>query len=354
MKVLLLTRYGRTGVTSRIRFLQYLPYLKSHGVDVQVAPFLEDDYVASLYKGKRSLKAIAAAYWRRVRQLVDARRYDLLWIEKELIPWTPAIPERLIGSYVVDYDDAVFHNYDLHTSSLVRLVLGNKIRTVMSNARTVVVGNDYLAEYARRAGAPEIQFVPTVVDLEHYPVSEKVQSSTFSIGWIGTPWTARYLAAVAPALKEVCSKGSVRVLLIGSGAVNLQVPVEVRSWSEATEACDIREIDVGIMPIPDEPFERGKCGYKLLQYMACGLPAVASPVGANSKIIDEGATGYLAGTPAEWIQALERLRENPAMRRKMGNEARLKVERTYSVQAQAPRILALLENARRASHPRSP
>src|SRR6185369_15736544 len=96
MKVLLLTRYGRTGVTSRIRFLQYLPYLKSHGVDVQVAPFLEDDYVASLYKGKRSLKAIAAAYWRRVRQLVDARRYDLLWIEKELIPWTPAIPERLI------------------------------------------------------------------------------------------------------------------------------------------------------------------------------------------------------------------------------------------------------------------
>jgi len=354
MKVLLLTRYGRTGVTSRIRFLQYLPYLKSHGVEVHVAPFLEDDYVASLYKGNRSIKAIAAAYWRRLKQLLGAGNYDLLWIEKELIPWIPAIPERVVGSYVVDYDDAVFHNYDLHASSLVRLILGNKIRSVMSRARTVVVGNEYLAEYARQAGAADIQFVPTVVDLEHYPPPEFVQRETFTIGWIGTPWTARYLPAIAPALKEVCSRGNVRIVLIGSGEVNLGVPVEVRAWSETTEARDIREIDVGIMPLPDEPFEQGKCGYKLLQYMVSGLPVVASPVGANRKIVDEGTTGHLAGTHNVWVQALERLRENPAMRLKMGKEARLRVERTYSVQAQAPRILEVLEKARRASHPRSP
>ena len=354
MKVLLLTRYGRTGVTSRIRFLQYLPYLKNHGVDVHVAPFLGDDYVASLYKGKRSFKAIAAAYGRRVRQLLGAREYDLLWIEKELIPWIPAIPERLIGSYVVDYDDAVFHNYDLHASGLVRLILGNKIRTVMSKARTVVVGNDYLAEYARQAGAADVQVIPTVVDLEHYPVPPVVHHSTFTIGWIGTPWTARYLPAIAPALKAMCSRENVRVLLIGSGETNLGIPVEVRAWSEATEAQDIQEMDVGIMPIPDEPFERGKCGYKLLQYMACGLPVVASPVGANRTIIDEGTTGYLANTTMEWIQALERLREDSAVRLKMGTEARIKVERRYSVEAQAPRILAVLESARRASHPRSP
>jgi glycosyltransferase involved in cell wall biosynthesis len=354
MKVLLLTRYGRTGVTSRIRFLQYLPYLKNHGVDIHVAPFLEDDYVASLYKWKRSARAIAAAYCRRVRQLLGAGRYDLLWIEKELIPWIPAILERLIGPYVVDYDDAVFHNYDMHASGLVRVILGDKIRTVMSQARTVVVGNDYLADYARRAGAADIQFVPTVVDLDHYPAPERVQRDTFTIGWIGTPWTARYLPAIAPALKEVCSRGNVRVLLIGSGEVNLGVPVEVRSWSEATEARDIHEIDVGIMPLPDEPFEQGKCGYKLLQYMACGLPAVASPVGANRKIIEEGTTGYLAGIQTEWILALERLRQDSALRVKMGKDARLKVERIYSVQAQAPRVLEVLEKARRASHPKSP
>ena len=348
MKVLLLTRYGRTGVTSRIRFLQYLPYLKSHGIDVEVAPFLEDDYVASLYKGSRSVGAIVAAYWRRVQQLSRSRRYDLLWIEKELLPWIPAIPERVVGCYVVDYDDAVFHNYDLSANGLVRFILGKKIRTVMSKARTVVVGNDYLGEYARQAGARDIQFVPTVVDLDRYPPPKSLQRETFTIGWIGTPWTARYLPAVAPALKEICARGNVRVLLIGSGDVSLGVPVEVRSWSETTEARDVGDIDVGIMPIPDEPFERGKCGYKLIQYMACGLPAVASPVGANPKIVEEGATGYLASTTSEWVKALDGLRQDPALRLKMGKEARLKVERTYSVQAQVPRILEVLEKARRA------
>src|SRR4030095_16074158 len=149
MKVLLLTRYGQTGVTSRIRFLQYIPYLEKHGVEADIAPFLEDDYVQSLYNGKRSLKAIAAAYGRRIRQLFGVGHYDLLWTEKELLPWFPAIPERLIGPYVVDYDDATFHNYDLHPSRFVRAVLGSKIRTVMSRARSVVVGNDYLADYAR-------------------------------------------------------------------------------------------------------------------------------------------------------------------------------------------------------------
>jgi glycosyltransferase involved in cell wall biosynthesis len=353
MKVLLLTRYGRTGVTSRIRFLQYLPYLK--GIDVHVAPFLEDDYVKSLFSGRRSAMAVVTAYWRRIRQLLAIRGFDVLWVEKELIPWIPAIPERLLARpYVVDYDDAVFHNYDLNPNPLVRFLLRNKIRAVMSRATTVVVGNDYLADYARRAGAPEVQYVPTVVDLNHYPLEPARRSGTFTIGWIGSPWTARYLPAIAPALKEICAQGKVRVMLIGSGNVDLGVPVEVRVWSETTETRDIQEMDVGVMPLPDKPFERGKCGYKLLQYMACGVPAIASPVGANSSIVEEGVTGFLASSPEEWVRALTSLKHDATRRTAMGKAARLKVEHTYSVQAQAPRILAVLENARRASQPKSP
>ncbi len=355
MKVLLLTRYGRLGVTSRIRFLQYAPYLKEHGIDITLAPFLEDDYVQSLYKGHKNLKAIADAYARRFRQLLGSRGHDLLWIEKELLPWLPAIPERIVGPYVVDYDDAVFHGYDLHPSFFVRFLLGNKIRTAMSRATVVVAGNEYLASYAREAGATDIQYVPTVVDLDRYGVPREHSNETFTIGWIGTPWTARYLPAIAPALKEVCQDGRARLLLIGSGEIPLDgVPLEIRPWSESTEIENIQSIDVGIMPLPDEPYERGKCGYKLLQYMACGRPVIASPVGVNRQIVDDGVNGLFASTPTEWIYAIEKLRLNHELRRSMGKAARLKVEGEYSLQVQAPRVLAILEKARRVSQLKSP
>jgi glycosyltransferase involved in cell wall biosynthesis len=355
MKVLLLTRYGRLGSTSRIRFLQYAPYLEKHGIEIAVAPFLADDYVKSLYNGQRSLMAIAGAYIRRFRQLLASGSYDLLWIEKELLPWLPAIPERLVGPYVVDYDDAVFHGYDMHPSFLVRFLLGNKIRATMSRAAVVVAGNEYLASYAREAGASDIQYVPSVVDLDRYGVPLQHSNETFTIGWIGTPWTARYLPAIAPALKEACQGGRARLLLIGSGDIPLVgVPHEVRSWSESTEIENIQSIDVGLMPLPDEPYERGKCGYKLLQYMACGRPVIASPVGVNRQIVEDGVNGLFASTLTDWIFAIEKLRQNYEMRRSMGEAARLKVKGAYSLQVQAPRVLAILENALRVSQLKSP
>ena len=355
MKVLLLTRYGRLGATSRIRFLQYAPYLEKHGIEITVAPFLTDDYVQSLYKGQMNVRAIAGAYMRRFRQLLRSGGYDLLWIEKELLPWLPAIPERIVGPYVVDYDDAVFHGYDLHPNFIVRLLLGHKIRTTMSRAAVVVAGNEYLAGYAREAGASEVQLVPTVVDLDRYGAPREHSNEIFTIGWIGTPWTARYLPAIAPALNDACRDGRARLLLIGSGEIKLAgVPLEVRPWSESTEIENIQSIDVGIMPLPDEPYERGKCGYKLLQYMACGRPVIASPVGANKQIVDDGVNGLFASTLADWVHAIGKLRLNPEMRRSMGNAARLKVEGTYSLQVQAPRVLAILEKARLVSQLKSP
>jgi glycosyltransferase involved in cell wall biosynthesis len=255
----------------------------------------------------------------------------------------------------VDYDDAVFHGYDLHPSLLVRFLLGNKIRTTMSRAAVVIAGNDYLAAYARESGATNIQFVPTVVDLDRYKVSNRKPNDIFTIGWIGTPWTARYLPAIAPALNEACREGRARVLLIGSGEIKLDgVPVEVRSWSESTEIENIQSIDVGIMPLPDEPYERGKCGYKLLQYMACGRPVIASPVGVNRQIVDDGVSGLFASTLTDWTDAIAKLRQNHELRRSMGAAARLKVEGTYSLQVQAPRVLAILEKARLVSQLKSP
>jgi glycosyltransferase involved in cell wall biosynthesis len=351
VKVLALTRYSGLGVTSRIRFLQYLSHLQKADIEVTVKHFLDDHYIEQLY-GERcgSLSSIAGAYARRAKDLPKVLQYDLIWIEKEVFPWLPALFERCIRAagipYVVDYDDATFHAYDMNSSAIVRGLMRHKIDHVMRRASMVVVGNDYLAARARAAGAKMIEYLPTVVDLNRYPAAAPKYGDTFIIGWVGSAWTARYLPMIETALRRVCQSGTARVLLIGSGPVNFKdVPVDVQSWSEDEEYTQIRQCDVGIMPLPDNPFERGKCGYKLIQYMACGLPVVASPVGVNSRIVDHGQSGFLASNEAEWVHALEQLRDHPELRESMGRRGRSKVELEYSLQVHAPRLAGLLMKA---------
>jgi glycosyltransferase involved in cell wall biosynthesis len=153
--------------------------------------------------------------------------------------------------------------------------------------------------------------------------------------------TAKYLDLIRPALVEVCRGGKGRLLFVGSGQIEFEhVAIEIRSWTEETEVSDIQNFDVGIMPLPDEPWERGKCGYKLIQYMACGKPVIASPVGVNQMIIEQGVNGFLAN----WVNALRELRDNVPLREAMGYAGRLKVEKNYCVQVTAPRMAEILRS----------
>ena len=329
MRVLALPRYERLGASSRVRMYQYFPYLAESGIEVEAAPFLSNDYVTNLYSGKgRGASSILQAYARRLRALRLVPKYDLVWIEKEAMPWMPAWAERRIGSlripYIADYDDATY-NYDENKRAAVRTFLGRKIDDVMQGAAIVVAGNAYLADRARSAGSRRVEIIPTVVDLEHYPLTGGAANATFTIGWIGTPVTAPYLQVAADGLAAACSGGAARLVTIGSGPIKLEkVPLDVREWSEETEAADMRGVDAGIMPLPDEPWERGKCGYKLIQYMACAKPVVASPVGVNRQIIDAEINGCLASTPEEWARALCTLRDNAERCAQMGRTARAK------------------------------
>jgi glycosyltransferase involved in cell wall biosynthesis len=347
LRVLLLSRYGRQAASSRVRSYQYLPYLRELGIHVESRPLFDDRYIQHLYRGRRRLATpILAGYARRLWQLATVPRFDLLWIEYELFPWLPAWFERLLARmgvpYVVDYDDAIFHRYDSHRSPLVRRILGRKIDQVMRGARLVIAGNDYLAERAQRAGASRVERIPTVVDLDRYRVPTPSENGRYTIGWIGQPLTVPYLQLVRDALAEVCSVTGARVTLVGSGPVTLDhVPVDVRPWSEDSEVAELQQFDVGIMPLRDAPWERGKCGYKLIQYMACGLPVVASPVGASRRIVEHGVNGFLASDGAEWVQALRALRD-PALRTRMGTAGRATVEDGYCVQVFAPRLASLL------------
>ena len=351
MNVLALTRYEALGASSRVRFLQFLPALEAAGIHVTVAPLLGDDYLTRLYGGQgRGAGPIVAAYARRLTQLFSARKYDLLWIEKELLPWLPASVETFLSRtgtrLVVDYDDATFHNYDANRRAIVRRLLGNKIDRVMRAATVVVVGNEYLGDRAKSAGAKRVEYLPSVVESARYDPSPKPPDAIFTIGWMGSPYTAQYLEAVSPALRAVCADGRARILLVGAKASDVHdLPAEIRRWSEATEARDVRDFDAGIMPLPDAPFERGKCGYKLIQYMASGRPVVATPLGVNAKIVEPGVTGFLADTAREWIDALTELRDNPDLRRRMGQAGRAKQEREYSLESAAPRLIEILLNA---------
>jgi glycosyltransferase involved in cell wall biosynthesis len=352
LRVLLLTRYGRLGASSRLRAYQYLPYLQSHGFHVTQAPLLGDYYQEDLNRGHpRRWGRITAAYILRLLWLARSLAFDLVWIEYELFPWFPAFAEQLLASaripFVVDYDDAVYHRYALHPNALVRALLGKKIDVVMRHASTVTVGNDYLAERARAVGAQCVEYLPTVVDLERYPPARRPQrTSVFTVGWVGSPSTVKYLSLIAPALATFSRKGHARLVVVGAQEAGLDgVPVEYRPWSEATEVQDILDFDVGIMPLPDDPWERGKCGYKLIQYMACSRPVIASPVGVNRQIVDAGLNGFLATTLEDWRSALDTLRRAPALGRQLGLAGRQKVEIMYNTGVTAPRLASILDRA---------
>lgn len=247
---------------------------------------------------------------------------------------------------VVDYDDATFHAYDRHRNPLVRAILGAKIDRVMKAADLVIVGNAYLGARAKAAGARRIAELPTVVDLRNYPPAPRRQKGggePLTIGWIGSPLTSSYLDLLRPALAALTARIPLRLLLIGAAPTALAgLPVERVAWSQDTEAAEIARCDVGVMPLPDLPWERGKCGYKLIQFMASALPVVASPVGANRDIIVPGETGFLAARGADWVSLLSRLHHDPQLRRRMGEAGRRRAEQLYSLQITAPRLVDLL------------
>lgn len=350
MNVLLLSRYGRQGASSRVRFYQYLPYLEEHGVRVTIRALFSDRYLKGLYgRGTRSLREISRSYLRRLADLATVHQHDLVWVEGEAFPWLPPSIETAVFGRgvptVVDYDDAIFHRYDLHRTRAVRWALGGRIDRVMRAATAVTAGNEYLARRASRAGASRVEIFPSVVDLAKYPEPEgSAPRDELTVGWIGTPATEHYLELVYPALRQLAASGPLRLRVVGAEAPSgFGFRVESRPWSEEAEAREIATFDVGIMPLAEGPWELGKCGYKLIQCMAAGVPVVASAVGANRAITVEGETGFLASTTDDWLRALATLRADPVLRSRMGAAGRERVARNYSLAVMAPRVLSLLE-----------
>lgn len=348
MKVLYFTKYNRKGASSRMRSYQYFSILEDNGFEVTVKPLFSDDYLDDLYAGKKTrVSLILKSYFLRLFQLFFIFKYDKIVIEKELFPFFFSWFERLFSffgvKYIVDYDDAIFHNYDLNKNKIVKKFLKDKIDIVMKYSDIVIAGNEYLADRAQSAGANKIFRIPTVIDLNRYKVKKEYSSDQIKIGWIGSPSTLWHLKPFVGLFNELVAKHNLKIIIIGATEkFGVTHNIDYVDWSEATEVDEILKFDIGIMPLTKTPWVMGKCSFKLIQYMGCGIPVVASPVSMNNEVVEVGVNGFLANTTEEWKEALEKLIFDVNLRKSFGQAGRKKVEEIYNLKTNSEKIIKIL------------
>jgi glycosyltransferase involved in cell wall biosynthesis len=361
IKLLALTKYSYEGPSSRYRFYNYKESFAKNNIEMTIKPLFDKYYFNAQNKWQKAFVAFIC-YIKRLllvlQLLVLPKKYDLVLLEYELFPYCPAWFEYLFVKrgvqYVVDYDDAIFHKYDRHSNAIVRSALEGKIAKVMGYAQTVIVCNAYLEEYASKYNE-HIVTMPTVVLLDKYVEKMKNHlqrdADDFVIGWIGSWTTGIYVLDIFLVMKKFVQKyDNVRFHLVGfdekllSEQEREEAHIEVITWSEAQEIEHILDFDIGIMPLPDDKWSRGKCGFKLVQYMSCKKPVIASAVGVNCALVEEGVNGLLVDSSEAWFEAFEKLYLDDTLRDKMVQNNFKKIEKEYNNKIYSQRYIELLKN----------
>jgi len=347
--ILVLTKYGDLAATTRQRFLQYQEELESNDIKLVIEPLLDNEYLRNMFKGSRTKKMIIIrSYIRRLKLLIFNKDFDAIWVQYELFPYLPSIFEKLISlsgkPILYDFDDAIFHQYDNHSNLLFRTFLKRKLDPLLKRSNSAICGNDYLQNWAKNHCA-NTHIVPTVVDTTKYVHLKKDNSKEIVIGWIGSPSTWHYVEKIYKPLNQVFKVHNSTILIVGSGKDNLPGGLfKFIDWSLESEINLIQSMDIGIMPLTEDLWSKGKCGYKLIQYMSCGLPVIASPVGVNKELVENGVNGFLANSEEEWIEFLDILIKDPELRLKMGAKGRERVKKFYSLKVHGPRVSTIISN----------
>ena len=334
-------RYSRLGASSRVRMFQFEEKLNKSGWEVCFYPFSDDLFIRSRYRGEKAFLSVVASYWRRILSVREMRDADLVWIEKELIPWAPCWIEKALipcrGIVVYDFDDAVHEQFRDNPHFAVRLTLKNKIPLTVAKPSRVLAGNSTLHEYFSTELGVNSILLPSTIDTNRLaPLEETHTEETrpFVFGWIGTPVTYKtYVEPLLGLFESIAEKLGAEFRVIGVPEPS-EHPQSVTyfPWSPETEARLLQGLDVGIMTLKDDPWSRGKCGYKLLQYMAVGKAVIASPVGANNEIVSHGKTGYLVRDESDWVSYLTILAEDRNLSAAMGKRGFARVSSGYSLE----------------------
>ena len=356
VRALALSPVPYEGAGCRYRVAQYIPHLAAQGIDLEIAPFFDREFFDLVYHSggtaRKALRFLRQAAGR-LRTVLQHGRYDLMLIYREAMPVGPPIVESLLSAakvpLVYDFDDAVFlPNTSDANQWIAALKMPQKTGAIIRRCDQVIAGNEYLADYARRFN-PAVHVIPTAIDVDLFvPRSEsRAADAPLVVGWIGTPTTASYLKALAPALRAVAAEQPFQFRVAGSTTALSFDGVDTRNvaWSLDGEVALFNQCDVGVYPLPDDDWARGKCGFKAIQFMSCGVPVVASPVGVNREIVQDGVNGFLASTPGEWREKLTALLRDPELRRRLGAAGRRTIQTHYSLQVNGPRVAAVMSAA---------
>lgn len=334
LKVLGFALYGEIAASNRVRLRQYLLPMQNHGINIYLQSLLIDAYIKSRFEN-RSLPffKLALSLLSRIKRLLFSKDFDIAIVHCELLPLFPHWLERLLlrKPYIFDFDDAFYLRYRTGKLHWLQYFYGAKIDKSISRAAAVTAGNAYLADYAKRLNRNTV-LLPSVVDTDYYvPIKKAKETTIFTIGWIGSPTTSVYLDQIIEPLTCLGREGQVHFIVIGAKCPKISgIQVTENDWNFSSEISLINSFDVGIMPLVDDEWSRGKCAYKLVQYMACGVPVVASRVGANIDVVTPDC-GFLATDSEDWILALRKIRDRPNLRHSMGLAARKHVVENYSL-----------------------
>ncbi len=388
MNVLVLTRYEENGASSRTRHYQFEACLKQRGISLTFAPLLSARYLNNLYgkpnsnsnhapdkqsaatslassRPARALpgsQSILGGYFKRLQDVLRARHFDVIWCEKEILPFFPAWMENFLAlaapPIVLDFDDAWWLSYRKHKNKLLRAVLGRKFETLISRAAIITASNSFLVDDIRSMGGSDVREVPVALATKDYAAVAEQTASTailnpasgpLKVGWIGTPITARcYLPMITPTLNRLSDENRCEVHLIGAGDSVPELKARRYEWSQENEIALIASHDIGIMPLHEDEFSNRKSAYKLLQYMACGKTVIGSPVGINQNLFEPfngKPLGYSARDERQWYERIAYLADRRVERIEAGANCQNYIEVHHSIERQAGIIAKALRDA---------
>ena len=352
------SKYDSLSASCRERVICYINLLKKKKINTYFYPLINNKlFYERIVLEKSHFFLILFAIIKRILIILFIRKNKNIVIISggELIPYFPSILESFLllkgVKYILDFDDAVFHNYENSNNLLTKFLLKNKFKVIFKNSHAVFAGNKYIYNYALENGARKVIYLPTTIDFKKYEIntikriSNLKKKDSFKLVWIGSPSTTKYLNSIITPLKYLINNYNISLRVIGSKNFSFNSSkVEIFDWNEKLQYKYILECDVGLMPLNNGSWEKGKCGYKIIQYMYCSIPVIVSPVGANLDIVKNQFNGLFANSNSEWIKSVLALKNNKDLYNSIKENGKKEVERRYSFKTRSNSFLQAIDS----------